>query len=120
MRDGDELIRLEREAWKALTTSGDAAQYFYDHVLANDVLILMPGGLVMDTRDAVVAVMHEADWTDVEASDERVVPLSPDAAVVAYRATAKRWGSEYTALFNSTYVRESGQWRLKVHQQTPL
>ena len=53
-------------------------------------------------------------------SDERVLPLGDDAAVVAYRATATRDDVTYTALFNSTYVREAGEWRLAVHQQTPI
>lgn len=39
---------------------------------------------------------------------------------MAYQATAQRDGGDYTALFNSTYVREDGSWRLAVHQQTPI
>jgi hypothetical protein len=52
-------LRLEREGWKALSTSGEAAERFYG-------------------------------------------------------------GEPYSALFNSTYVREDGVWRLAIHQQTPI
>jgi hypothetical protein len=38
---------------------------------------------------------------------------------VAYKATARRGDDDYTALFNSTYVREGDAWRLTLHQQTP-
>lgn len=55
-----------------------------------------------------------------ELSDERVVDLGADAAVVSYRATAVRGGTPYTALFASTYHRDDGGWRLVVHQQTPV
>lgn len=37
-----------------------------------------------------------------------------------YAATARRNDTDYPALFNSTYVREDGSWRLGVHQQTPI
>ena len=75
MSQHDELIDLERAAWKALSTSGDAAAEFYDEVLAKDVLMLLPGGMTIDDRATVVDSMHQADWTSFELSDERVLDL---------------------------------------------
>jgi len=49
-----------------------------------------------------------------------VIDLTPNSAVVAYRASASRDGVDYHALFNSTYVRQDGSWKLRVHQQTPI
>ena len=115
----DDLVELEREAWAALTTDG-AAGPFYDDVLAKDVLMLLPGGMVIDDRAQVVDSMSGAPWSSFELSDERVIDLSDESAVVAYRATAVRDDHEYTALFNSTYVLEDGAWHLAVHQQTPV
>ena len=60
-----ELLDLEREGWDALSTDGDAATAFYDRVLADDVLMLLPGGMVIDDRSTVVESM------------ERVPPGSP-------------------------------------------
>ncbi len=71
-----ELIDLERSAWKALSTSGDAAAEFYDGVLAKDVLMLLPGGMTIDDRATVVDSMKQADWTSFELSDERVLDLT--------------------------------------------
>ena len=120
MGDRETLLDLEHAAWRALSSDGDAAVAFYRDVLADDVLMLLPGGMVIDDRDQVLESMSGAPWTAFELADERVVDLTPDSAVVAYRATAVRDGGEYTALFNSTYVRDDGAWKLAVHQQTPV
>ena len=53
-------------------------------------------------------------------SDVRVLPLGDDGAVLAYRVDARRGEQEYDALLTSTYRREDGEWRLTVHQQTPV
>ncbi len=114
------LLELERSGWRALATGGEAAGAFYGDVLADDVLMLLPGGLVIDDRDEVVSSMSGAAWDSFELADERVFDLTPDSAVVAYRATARRSDTSYQALFNSTYVRQAESWRLAVHQQTPI
>lgn len=82
--------------------------------------MLLPGGLVIDDRARVIESMRGTPWTSFELTDERVLPLTEESAVVAYRATARREGDDYTALFNSTYVREGNSWRLALHQQTPV
>jgi hypothetical protein len=115
-----DLIELERAAWQALATDGDAAAAHYEASLADDVLMLLPGGLVIDDRQQVIDSMRGAPWNHFDLTDERVLELNPDTAVVAYRATARRGDHDYEALFNSTYVRENGGWRLALHQQTPV
>lgn len=116
----DELVQREGEAWRALSTGGDAAAAHYERDLAADVLMLLPGGLVIDDRQTVVDSMRGAPWDAYEITDERVVELGADVAVVAYRATARRGDHDYEALFNSTYVRQDGAWKLALHQQTPV
>ena len=120
MSTRDDLLELEHEAWQALSTDGETAAAFYVDHLADHVLMLLPGGLVIDERDAVVESMKGAPWDGFEITDERVLELGDQAAVVAYRATARRSGKDYKALFNSTYVRENGEWKLVLHQQTPV
>lgn len=114
----DDVLAIERRAWQALSTSGAAGE-FYDDVLADEVLMLLPGGLVIDDRAAVVESMGGAPWDSYELRDERVHRVSADVAVVAYAATATRGDHTYDALFSSTYVRDGERWRLSVHQQTP-
>jgi hypothetical protein len=115
-----ELIDLERSAWKALSTSGEEAAAFYERVLADDVVMLLPGGMVIDDRAQVIASMQGEPWASFELSDERVLALGDGAALVAYRGRARRGEVDYTALFNSTYVRVDGDWRMALHQQTPI
>ncbi len=116
----DQVLALEQQGWVALSSGGDAAASFYDGVLDDEVLFLLPGGTVLDDRAEVVRSMQGAPWTSFEMLDERVVVLADDAAVVGYRATAERDGGSYEALFASTYRRADGWWRLAVHQQTPV
>lgn len=116
----DELLDLEREAWRALSTSGDAAVAYFADVLADDVLMLLPLGLVVADRDEVIDSMSGEPWTSYQLQDERVLPLGEDSAVVAYTAHAQRAGVDYHALVNSTYRRTSDGWRLAFHQQTPF
>lgn len=120
MTTHDELIEIERAAWSALRTGGEAATAHYATSLADDVLMLLPGGLVITNRQQVVDSMGGAPWDDVEIEDEQVLDLGGSAAAVSYRATARRGDHRYEALFNSTYVRQDGDWRLALHQQTPI
>lgn len=120
MADPQTLLDIERAAWAALATSGEAAAAFYERSLADDVLMLLPGGTVIDDRSTVVDSMRGEPWTSYDLSDMRVHTLTAASAVVAYRATATRGDFEYSALFNSTYVEVDGEWRLALHQQTPV
>jgi len=115
----DDVLEIERAAWEALSTEGAAAPFYAD-VLAREVLMLLPGGMVIDDRDQVIDSMAGAPWSAYELADEQVLDLGPDTAVVAYRGLARRGDEDYEALFNSTYVREDGEWKLALHQQTPV
>jgi ketosteroid isomerase-like protein len=120
MTTTDDLIAQERAGWDALSTSGDAAQAHYQDVLATNVLVVLPGGLMIDDRDEVVRSMSGAAWDAWEMGDERVVELGDGVGVLAYRGTARRGGQTYEASFTSTYVQERGTWKLAVHQQSPV
>lgn len=116
----DEVLELERAGWVALARGGGDARAFYDEVLADEVTMLLPGGLLLDDRQVVLDAMSGPPWSRYAMSDERVVTLTEGAAVVVYRVRAQRDGEEpYTALVSSTYRRRDGRWWLAVHQQTP-
>jgi len=114
-----ELLDLEERGWQALAAG--RGPEFYDEVCAPDAVMLFPGGMVLDRDDAIEGLRQAPPWASYELTDARVVPLDDDAAVVVYRATAQRDGDEpYRAAMSSTYVRRGGEWRLAVHQQTPV
>lgn len=115
-----DLLDVEHQALDAMSSSAEAATAFYKEVLAREVLMLFPGGMVIEDRSDVISSMGGPPWDGFEISDERVLELGDAVAAVIYRATAKRGEAEYTALFNSTYIREDGMWKLALHQQTPV
>ena len=49
-----ELIDLEEQGWRALSTAGDAARDFYGRVLREDAVMLFPGKLRIVGRSAVL------------------------------------------------------------------
>ena len=115
-----DLLDIEHQALEALSSSPEAATAFYEEMLAREVLMLFPGGMVIEDRADVISSMGGPPWDGFDISDETVLELGDAAAVVAYRATAKRGEAEYTSLFNSTYILEDGTWKLALHQQTPV
>lgn len=114
-----ELAALERQGWEALSSDGETARAFYEDVLDDRPVMLLPGGMVLEDRAAIVQSMSGAPWTRYELADLRSLELTPDTAVVTYGAVAERDGQAYSALMSSVYVRRDDRWRLAFHQQTP-
>lgn len=120
MTTQSEILGLEHEAWQALSTNSGAVRALCERVLDPEVVMLLPGGLVIEGSDQALESMSGPPWDSYELSHERVLTLSGDAAVVVYQARARRGDLDYLALINSTYVRRGGGWRLALHQQTPI
>lgn len=118
MSDTD-VTALERRGWEALSSDGETARAFYEEVLDDRPVMLLPGGMVLDDRAAIVESMSGAPWTCYELADLRCLALTPDAAVVTYAAVAERDGQAYSALMSSLYARRADGWKLAFHQQTP-
>lgn len=113
-----ELIEVEDRGWQALVAG--RGPEFYDEVCTDDAVMVFPGGMVLDRAAAVEGLRQAPPWARYRLSDQRVLPLGADAAVVVYRAEAQRPGEDtYRAAMASTYVRAGGSWRLALHQQTP-
>lgn len=116
----EELLDLERAGWHALSRSGGEAASFYGRVLDERCLMLLPGGIVIEGREAAVSSMQQGPpWDSFELGQVRILELVDDVAVLAYRASARRGETRYRAWINSTYVRRGRGWRLALHQQTP-
>jgi len=112
-----ELLSLERQGAQALT-SGCAAS-FYGPLLTEDALMVVPG-FIVDKAMFVQMVDGKASWTSFTVEQPRITSLTPDAAVLVYRAIGQRAGqSDYVALMSSVYVKRNGSWKLAHHQQTP-
>jgi hypothetical protein len=117
----ESLVALEHEGWEALSTSGERATDFYGQVLDEDIVMLLPGGMVIDDHEAALAAMSGQPWDSYALTDERVLLPGEGVGIVRYGVRAERSGSDpYTALVSSAYVRRPDGWRLAFHQQTPF
>jgi hypothetical protein len=116
----DELIDLERRGWEALSSSGRAAVEFYERVLDRDVIMLLPGGMVLEDREAIVRSMAGQPWSSYRLEDLRVLRPATNSAIVFYGVVAQRDDAPaYSALISSTYIHREDGWKLTAHQQTP-
>lgn len=120
MELAEELVTLERRAWSALTSEEDAVE-FYERVLSPDMVMVLPG-MVLDRAEAMESWVGRVPWRDFEIEDTRVVSLDRNAALLTYRATARRSRevASYRALCTSVYRMAGGRWRMVFQQQTPL
>jgi hypothetical protein len=112
----ERLLELEEGFWKA---AGDG-DYYREH-MASDGLCVFPVG-VLDKEQTVAAIDKSEPWSDFRLHDVTALDLGDDEAALCYRAEATRNGKSaaYTAFISSVYTRLSGEWKLNLHQQTPI
>ena len=83
--------------------------------------MVFPGGMIIEGKKAILESMGAQPWKSFQLKEPRMLSLSEDAAVTVYKATAQREGNApYVALISSAYTRSEGQWKLALHQQTPV
>jgi hypothetical protein len=116
----DELISVEEDGWRALSSSAKAAVEFYGRVLDENAVMLFPGGLVLEDRHAILESMSGQPWASYQLADMRATRPTPETGLVLYGVVAERDGAPaYSALVSSLYVRRDDGWKLTFHQQTP-
>jgi uncharacterized glyoxalase superfamily protein PhnB len=114
------LLDLEERGWQALSTDAATARAFYADVLAEQAVMVFPGGMVLEGKAAILDSLGEP-WARHKISDPHVVNAASDTAILTYVVTAQRDGQdEYRARIASTYLREDAAWRLVFHQHTVL
>ena len=100
----------------------------YDEGLAREALMVFgPPAGVMDRAQTLAAMAEAPRWQTVNLTEMQVLQPAPGVAIVVYLACASRGGGspEYLARCSSVYLRRSeagelADWRLALHQQTPL
>ena len=109
-----DLWNMERRLWM---DGVDA----YSELMATDcTMVFGPMGILW--RQAILDSLRDAPrWGDVSFYDQVRTNHGRDVVVLAYRVVASRDGANaYTALCSSTYILESGSWKVVQHQQTPV
>jgi hypothetical protein len=111
----DHLLRIEQKFW----TQGPK---FFDRNLAYAAIMVFPEPVGVLPRERILASLGRQErWTEVLFEDHRLLELSDRAALLTYKATARRGeGEPYVVHASSAYVRDGGSWKLAFHQQTPL
>jgi hypothetical protein len=112
----DLLFELEEQFWLR------GADYHERH-LADAVVMVFPGPAGVMVKDEIVrSLATQPRWTRVALEEHRVLQLGERAALITYRATAQRTGTDkrYIARASTAYVHDGRRWRLAFHQQTPL
>jgi len=57
-----ELIELEEQGWRALSTEGDAGRKFYASVLREDAVMLFSGGMRIVGRERILQSLGAQSW----------------------------------------------------------
>jgi hypothetical protein len=121
MNTDKKLLDLEQRGWQALSSGAAAATQFYAALLADHAVMIFPGGVRVSGKQQILDTMGGPPWRWFELEAEQVVPLSVHTYAVIYQAAAQREGSEvYRALISSVYVLVDGEWKLVLHQQSPM
>jgi hypothetical protein len=115
------LLAFEQAGWEALSGALPGPRAFYDRVLTDDAIMIVPG-MVLDRAAALDSWDGIPPWAEYDLADPHTVGLGPDAAALTYHATARRdsQAEPYRAVMTSVYVRGASGWQLAIHQQTPL
>lgn len=112
----DLLFGMEEQFWLK------GAEHYAGN-LSPSALMVFPdpaGVLVKDEIER--SVSGTSRWSDVALEEHRLMELNDGAALVTYKATARREGAKkpYVARASSAYVHDGRRWKLAFHQQTPL
>ena len=111
----DHLFGMGEKFWT------QSAGYYREH-LAYAAIMVFPEPAGVLVKDEIAAALDNAPrWSQVALEEHRLLELSEGAAVITYKATAKRDGGErYLARASSAYVHDGRAWKLAFHQQTPV
>lgn len=116
--DIDELVALETEVWQALVDGDPEAD---PRLLSDDFLGVYPTGF-SGRADHVGQIGAGPTVRAFELSDARMIVVSENAVLLAYRAVYERVGEAAqpeTMYVSSLWCRREGQWVNVFSQDTP-
>lgn len=111
----DVLTDLEQRAWHVLLTEPSAARSFYETVLDERIVVLLADRLLIQERDAALAVLCGEKWESFRLGGLSAERLSP-VGFVSYGVVAARGGAPYSARVSSVYAHRGDGWKLTFHQ----
>jgi hypothetical protein len=115
----DELLDMEHAGWASLCNG--TASDFYGDLMADDGVMVLANGTVMNRDEVVHALRNAPPWAAYDIDDVRLVPLGANSTAIVYLGTGHRGGEEppFVGVMTSVYVERDGNWKLALYQQTP-
>lgn len=109
------LLHEEHEGWRAIL-AGRGGEH-YARAMTRDALMVVEGAVL--GRDDVIAAFRTAPpWDEYELHEPAVIRLGEHAAVLVYRAVARRGDDAANLRMSTTYLYDDGAWHVAAHQQT--
>jgi hypothetical protein len=110
--DIDKLLTIEKGFWF------EGANY-YDQYITNKAVFVFPG-MRLGKEDGVSAADQAPRWDELDLTDEKLVEVSEDVAVLTYHTRAKRKRQKpYAGNITTVYRLEDGEPKMVFHQHTP-
>lgn len=107
------LLRIEHELARG---RGDEYRRHLD-----DAAVVIVPGQALDKDATVQALDASPGWDEVTIDEARLLEMGEGCAALTYRFGGRRGvDSSYVALMTSVYARRGDEWKLVLHQQTPL
>lgn len=108
----ENLLEIERGFWFK------GADYYREHI-TDDATFVFPG-MVLDKEDGITGADSQPRWDKLDSSNEKLIQLSDETAILTYHAEGQREGSEpYSGNITTIYRLEDGDPKMAFHQHTP-
>lgn len=117
-----QFLRLETQFWTALQARDETAAAALS---AEPTVVVGAQGVAVIDRQALAAMVRNPSFTleSFELQDARVVPVTDDVVIVAYRASEKLVVDgepvSLEACDSSVWVRRGERWECVLHTESP-
>lgn len=71
-----DLIELEKQGWKALSTSKEAATEFYRSLLIDGAIMTFPGGMMLVGKNQMLESINSQPWETFDITEPQELSLS--------------------------------------------
>lgn len=117
--DLQRLLSIEHNGWLSLT-DGSAGD-FYDSLMADDALMILVNGQILNREQAVISMEQSPPWDKYYITEPQLIPLGEQSAALVYNASALRAGQDtFRAIMTSVYRVDGGRLQMALYQQTTI
>lgn len=109
----EQLLTIERGFWH------QGADYYNQHI-SDNALFIFPG-MRLGKADGVNAADAAPRWNQLDLTDEKLMEITKEVAVLTYHAEGRREEQEkpYTGNITTIYRLENSDPKMIFHQHTP-